>query len=279
MSILFVPAIKISNIPKMSLHDDILINLDLEDSVPKELKKAALDSIFSYLETDQSRFDYTIRINSIEEGGLDEIARIRERRIQEKIVGLLIPKSNKKTVEIVKEAAGDITIIPIIETIEAVIEFDDICEISAPPMLFFGLNDIATDMQIIRPKFTGDSFLLYSIISQLVVKSKYRKIRFIVGSYIFYKDLKGFRKECVYMKELGIDMYLSIHPSQLPIAEEIFKVSSNEINWAQEVIKVYDGKGGCISNGKQMFGPPHYKLAQRIISKSQAHLNENEPTK
>ncbi|WP_243678089.1 CoA ester lyase [Vulcanisaeta distributa] len=83
------------------------------------------------------------------------------------------------------------------------------------------------------------------------------------------KDIEGFRRECVEAKSMGFIGKQVIHPSQIPVANEVFSPSEEEINWARRVVEAYEravkeGRGAISLEG-QLVDYVHYKLAKRIL--------------
>jgi Citrate lyase beta subunit len=87
--------------------------------------------------------------------------------------------------------------------------------------------------------------------------------------YFDIKNIEGFRRECVEAKSLGFVGKQVIHPSQIPIANEVFSPSKEEIEWARRVVEAYEkavreGRGAISLDG-QLVDHVHYRLARRIL--------------
>lgn len=83
------------------------------------------------------------------------------------------------------------------------------------------------------------------------------------------KDLEGFKRECLEAKALGFVGKQVIHPSQIPIANEVFSPSQEEISWAERVVAAYEeamrqGRG-AIRLDDVMIDNVHYEIAKRIL--------------
>ena len=82
------------------------------------------------------------------------------------------------------------------------------------------------------------------------------------------KDAEGFRTEAVLAKRLGFLGKSCIHPSQIALANEVFRPSDEEIAHALRVLeaaKAANGAGAYVVDG-QMIDPPFFKRAEQIVA-------------
>ena len=87
-----------------------------------------------------------------------------------------------------------------------------------------------------------------------------------------FSDSERFMKEAQQAKSLGFTGKLCIHPSQVPLANQSFSSTPEEIQQAIELLKVYDeavanGTASIVYDG-QMVDEALAKQARRILSQN-----------
>lgn len=109
---------------------------------------------------------------------------------------------------------------------------------------------------------------------QVVMTAKAFGLQAIDVVYIDYKDTMGLKEQCIDGAKLGFTGKQCIHPGQVDIIQESFTPSSDRINWAAELIKLFEehqksGTGAFTFNG-QMIDKPLLLQAQNIVNIAQA---------
>ena len=92
--------------------------------------------------------------------------------------------------------------------------------------------------------------------------------RFITNGIFAAFAAIGFRTEAVLAKRLGFLGKSCIHPSQIALANEVFRPSDEEIAHALRVLeaaKAANGAGAYVVDG-QMIDPPFFKRAEQIVA-------------
>ena len=82
------------------------------------------------------------------------------------------------------------------------------------------------------------------------------------------KDAEGFRAEAQFAKRLGFLGKSCIHPSQIALANEVFRPSDEEIAHSLrvlEAVKTAGGAGAYVVDGK-MIDPPFLARAQQVVA-------------
>jgi len=85
--------------------------------------------------------------------------------------------------------------------------------------------------------------------------------------YANFKDAEGFRIEALAAKRLGYIGKSCIHPSQIALANEIFRPTDEEIAFAQRVVEAA-GKtsAGAFSVDGRMIDPPFLRRAHAVLA-------------
>ena len=87
-----------------------------------------------------------------------------------------------------------------------------------------------------------------------------------------YQDPDGYRRAATHASLLGFDGKWAIHPSQIPIAHEVFSPTDAEIADAEESIEIYraseaDGVGAIGRDGR-LVDAAHMRLAANTLHKA-----------
>ena len=250
-----------------------LVFLDLEDACAPSAKESARSTAVNALT------------------GLDWGRTLRAVRIN----GLDTPWCHDDVVEIVTGAAGalDVIIVPKVRSardvwwvdvlltqletklglqrpiaLEALIEeaegLVNVVEIarSSPRLeaLIFGAGDLSASLRArvdgnFEPagEYPGDFWHLARV--QVLAAARAAGIDAIDAPYPGYRDLDGYRRTATHASLLGFDGKWAIHPNQVPVANEVFTPTAEEIADARALIADYrqaeaDGVGAIGRDGR-----------------------------
>ena len=212
-SVLFVPGHEEKKITKAyTLNADIVV-IDLESTVPKEKKDQAKKIIKSCNVEKKKTY---IRINN----NID-LSFVTS----EKFRGIFLPfTESKKQLEkidnILKENESHKTdIIPILESIKGLANLGEICSYTnRVNIVSFGSHDLAKSINL---NISNDEKEILEFRKNIVNKSK-NILKPIDTSYLDFKNINGFKKSCLKVKNLGFGGKACIHPNQIDVCNEIF---------------------------------------------------------
>ncbi len=250
-----------------------LVFLDLEDACAPSAKESARSTAVNAL----TRLDWHRTLRAVRINGLDT------------------PWCHDDVVEIVSGARGalDVIIMPKVRSardvwwvdvlltqlesklglqrpiaIEALIEeaegLVNVVEISrASPRLealIFGAGDLSASLRArvdgnFEPagEYPGDFWHLARV--QVLAAARAAGIDAIDAPYPGYRDLDGYRRTATHASLLGFDGKWAIHPHQVPVANEVFTPTADEIADARALIADYrqaeaDGVGAIGRDGR-----------------------------
>ena len=96
------------------------------------------------------------------------------------------------------------------------------------------------------------------------------------GTYNDLNDWQGFSAECEQSRELGMDGKTLVHPRQVPIANEVFAPTADEVAWAEKIISAFarpeNANKAVIAVDGQMVERLHERMAERVIETATAIL-------
>lgn len=259
---------------------DVLL-LDIEDSVqPESNKQIARDNIIKYLREGKFKNKKIFpRINDRESGHL--LKDIYQLTI-DGVDGFTYPKAQKgedvyffgkllETIEAEKKIPiGTFKIIVLIETAGAVLNIQEICEAcpNRTIAVAFGCEDYMTDLQ---GKHDSEGQSMFSARSIIAMGARASNIIPIDTVHIKVHDLEDLERNLIIAKNLGYEGMLALNPKELPLIHKYFSPSKSEVEWAEEIIKLYnkaekEGVGVAVI-GDKFVGPPMVKMAQNILMK------------
>jgi citrate lyase subunit beta / citryl-CoA lyase len=145
--------------------------------------------------------------------------------------------------------------------------------------IIFGVGDLSASLQArvggnFRPAggaYPGD-FWHYSRM-QVLAAARAAGVDAIDSPYPDYADAQGYRADAEHAALLGFDGKWAIHPSQIPIANEVFTPTVAEIDHARATVDGYRraqaGGVGAIGNEGQLVDAGHLRLAEIVLHKAE----------
>jgi citrate lyase subunit beta / citryl-CoA lyase len=277
---MFIPGNQQRRIDKVSELDADIFIYDLEDSVPLQEKMAARVLVAKSIENNQHLQNY-VRINDVTTPDfLEDLSFIFVKGLK----GIVIPKANdprdiirvEKEVDELEERnhlpKGSIKLVPLIETALGIHHAYDIAVSSKRiHQMAFGAIDYCLD---INAELTKSGMELLYARSQLIVASRAAGIEAPVDTvFLNILDSEGIRKESEYVKQLGFQGKLVIHPNQIPIVNTIFIPTQEEIKEAKEIVSAFKkaaekGIASLQINGK-MVDYPVVNKAIKVCEKAE----------
>jgi citrate lyase subunit beta/citryl-CoA lyase len=132
--------------------------------------------------------------------------------------------------------------------------------------MVIGTNDLSKETGTrIQPGRT----LMLPWLTQVLAAGRAFGLAVLDGTHIDLDDMDGFRAECEQGRDLGMDGKTLIHPKQVPIANEVFAPSPEDIVWARKVIAAFrapeNADKGVIMAGGRMLERLHERMARRIL--------------
>jgi len=269
-SLLFVPGNNYRAIMKTPTINCDAVIFDLEDAVPIEDKETA--RIFVKDAIEKLKFSNkkmkVARVNSWDTGlcelDLDEVVR-------EGLDAIMMPKSETKD-DILKLdkyltkleesqalEIGSIKVIPLIESHIGVLNAYEIAKSSNRCIaLAFGALDYYRTLGRTYFRFSEVQYELLFARSMIVNSAKAVGLKAVDTPFFgLLIDKKGLEKEAKLAWQLGFDGKLIIHPNHAEIVNSIFTPSKEDVEQAEEVVKVYEeakarGLGATTLHGKMI---------------------------
>lgn len=292
---LAVPASNWHMIEKAVSSDADFVFLDLEDSVAPDAKVEARGNVIrAVTQLDWGGKPHTFRMNSLDSPyfyrDLIDIIEVAPNQIDL----ILVPKVNHAEdvyavgvlLSQIEANAGQTTMTGLellVETADGLINCETIARCSSRvESIVFGPGDYTASMRIPSVSigtpdewdavYPGHRF--HYPMHRLLVAGRAAGIRVIDGPFADFRDPQGFRRACLLARSLGFDGKMCIHPNQIPIANDVFSPTADEIAWAMRVVSEYeratqDGTGAITIDGK-MIDVASIRMAETTIASARA---------
>jgi citrate lyase subunit beta/citryl-CoA lyase len=128
---------------------------------------------------------------------------------------------------------------------------------------------VDTNFQPVLP-YAGDFW--HAARCQVVVAARTAGVDAIDAPYPAYQDPDGYRRSAEEASVLGFDGKWAIHPSQVPIANEVFAPTPDEIRWARETSASYRaaeaGGTGAIGVDGMLVDAAHMRHVETILARA-----------
>lgn len=265
----------------LASHADALI-VDLEDSVAPADKLAARLEVSRWMETvDFGTKTCCVRINALDTDlwEADLVATLRAKRPDMYVV----PKvSSKEDIErigavlsrlerSVGRPEGSVTLMPIAtEVPQAPLRAHEIAAAPRVEAITWGAEDLGAELGVKRRKDDDGNWLeIFQLCRSLtLLAAKGAKVQAIDTVYTDLRDLKGCKKESDKAADSGFDGKMTIHPSQIDIANTAFSPTAEELKEANELLAAAEDQPGAFQWKGKMIDIPHLRQARRAIDRA-----------
>ncbi|NPA06406.1 MAG: CoA ester lyase [Chloroflexi bacterium] len=282
-ALLYVPGDQERKIRKAAGLDVDSVCLDLEDGVRLEQKAVARATVARVApDLDFGTTELLVRINpptrentALAESDLTAVLPIRP-------AGIVVPKVEapwqlhwvayrvQQAEETLDLPPGSIRLLAILETARGVENRSAIAQ-ATPRLdaLIFGAEDFTADIGAQRsPSNTEVLFARQAVL--LTAKAYGLQALDIV--YIRYRDLEGLAREAREAAAWGFDGKQVIHPAQVPVVQEAFTPSPDEVAAARRVLEAYrrarQRGEGVIGLDGRMIDRPMVEAARRVLHRA-----------
>ncbi len=274
-----------------------LVFLDLEDACAPNVKESARQiAIGALTGLDWGRTVRAVRVNGLETpwcyGDIIEIVT----GARDALDVLIVPKVHSaRDVWWVDVLLGQleaklgltkpIALEVLIEDAEGLLNALDIARSSDRlEALIFGAGDLSASLHArvdgnFEPVVPYPGDFWHAARVQVLAAARAGLVDAIDAPYPAYQDPDGYRRSALQASALGFDGKWAIHPGQVPIANEVFSPTPEEVAEARAAMAAYreaeEGGVGAIGRGGMLVDAAHMRLAANTLHK--AELAEGRP--
>jgi len=109
----------------------------------------------------------------------------------------------------------------------------------------------------------------HDVMHGILVAGRAAGTRVIDGPYANFRDLDGLRQSARRARALGYDGKWCIHPAQIPVVNEVFSPTTEEVAWAEQVVSraaaATAGGQGTLQIDGIMIDAASVKMAERTL--------------
>lgn len=282
-SLMFVPADSDKKLAKSrSIAADALV-LDLEDSVLPQNKPQARQMVAQHFGASSAaeRERLWVRINDLRSG---ELLKDLAAMVPVAPRGLILPKirgpEDIHKVALYLEALeaahgveiGSIRLLVLVtETPEALLRMGEIIRDGAHPRiagLMWGGEDLSSALGAGDPRHADGSWRpTYELArTQCLLAAHAMGVEAIDTVYVDFRNAEGLRGACQASRYDGFTGRVAIHPDQVPLINQAFTPTADELALAQRIVDAFQAGAGAVALDGKMVDIPHLKAAQRLLA-------------
>jgi citrate lyase beta subunit len=251
--------------------------LDLEDAVPPALKVEARAKVVEYLDRPE-HFHGAVQVpraNALDTPwGRDDLLAFAAAGAKTVMYPMVGSRAELDEVDGILASAGcSPEFVVCIESMAGVLHAEEICAHQRVVAATFGPGDLHTDAQFPMrdPDGAMNKGLLWPMM-QTIFAAKSQGVA--VLTIVFPEDLKDLDDTRALLeidKRLGFSGASSFYPPQVPVINEVFSPSPDEVAEAAEIVRVYEKARAAgnpavqLANGKALL-VHQYKDAQAVLA-------------
>jgi len=283
-SLLFVPGNNPAWMDKAPKYGADALILDLEDAVPANEKRAARPMVRAATEAlGQRGVTVVVRVNAVETGLTGEDV---EAVVGPGLFAIMIPKAENAAdvrkvdawIELFERKAGlalgSVAIIVMPETARGVRDAYELAT-ACPRVanMCATLGSRAGDLtRSVGYKWTRAGNETLYMESHILLAARAAGMAYpLAGGPLEFEDLDWVRERVLRARELGYRGTLQIHPSQVPIANDVFSPSREEIAWNVGLLRAFAAAGrGTTRYDGMMIDRAHTRNALALLAQAEA---------
>ncbi|WP_193171694.1 HpcH/HpaI aldolase/citrate lyase family protein [Nisaea nitritireducens] len=276
-SLLYVPVTNQRFVEKASARGADVIKLDLEDSIPPAEKPAARAAVRDAAQLiSNAGTEVLVRINRPWRMTVLDL----EAAIWPEVSGLCLPKLESadhlafidETVEELERErgmqVGSVRFMGLIETPRGLNNVREIAKAS-PRLMGLSLGQEDYSAALGMPSLGPEDLLEDMRLVQRAAREAEILPLGYAGSIAEITDMEAFRASAQRARALGMEGGSCVHPAQVPILNEVFSPTAEEVETADAMVAAYDaamaeGLGAVSFRGK-MIDVPVVERARRVL--------------
>jgi len=269
-SVLFSPGDRPELLRKAPGTGADVVVFDLEDAVAPGEKEAGREAVREVL-TDPA-FDpdceVCVRVSTHETGAdLDAVVAEGGR-----LDAVMLPKAESSDqvdtlAAMLAERDADVPVFALCETAAGVLHAEAIANADATTAVAFGAEDLSADIGANRTREGTE--VLYAR-EHVVLAASAAGVDAIDTVFTDIEDTDRLAEETHFARDLGYDGKMAIHPAQVPVMNEAFTPSDEQVAWARRVLDARDeheGTGVFRVDG-EMIDAPLIARAETVLERA-----------
>lgn len=167
---------------------------------------------------------------------------------------------------LLSEYGVDIPVCALCETAQGVLNAPEIAAAEATGAIAFGAEDLAADTGANRTE--AGTEVLYAR-EHVVLAASAAGVDAIDTVYTDIDDTDGLTEATAVARDLGYDGKMAIHPAQVPVINDTFAPSDEQIEWARRVLEAREEhEEGVFRVDDEMIDAPLIARAENILERT-----------
>ncbi len=284
-SALYVPGHRLDFMAKVYRTGADAVILDLEDAVPAVRRAEARATIEQWMaEPQSSRQIICVRINAPEQSCLDEdlaacvskaLTAVQVPKVQTPADVLCVDRALARQEQNAGLEEGVIRIWPLLETPLGVRNAFEIAACSGRVAYMGGVASPNGDMaRAMGYRETGTFLETLYIRSKVLLDARAAGVpNPVSGMTPRIGDAAELERYANFVRSLGYEGMMAIHPSQVVVANAVFAPGADELGGARRLVEAFEaagkeGQGATVHDGG-MIDIAHYQTAQDLIARAE----------
>ena len=167
--------------------------------------------------------------------------------------------------------ADDVGIVPLIETATGVVAVEAIAAAAGVEAVAYGDQDFTAD---VGATVTDDRTESLYARQRTVVAAAAAGVDAVDTVDTDIGDVAGLREQAEFAVDIGFDGKLAIHPDQVPVINDAFTPTADQLEWAEAVLdgqaRAADADEGVFTVDGQMIDPPLVERARTFVERAEA---------
>ncbi len=265
---LFVPGSRPELFEKALASAADAISIDLEDAVQESRKADARQATRDFLTVASAGKYVIVRVNGRGTGHFDaDVTAVAVPRLD--CVNLPKTESPDDVRALAERLPGHVAILPTIESPKGLRRAPEIAAADTRVVgLQLGLGDLFGPLSIDR----RDATAVHAVQLAIRLAAGEAGVWALDSTFTDVADTDGFRREAEVACQLGYTGKSCIHPSQVPVANAVFRPSDEEIAHSLRVVDAWrgathEGVGALLVDGK-MIDLPFARRAEMVVAQA-----------
>jgi citrate lyase subunit beta/citryl-CoA lyase len=239
--------------------------LDLEDAVLPDAKAAARAAIGAFVGGSGDLSRLVVRVNAEGTPFFGDDVALLERCPG---VAVMLAKAERpQTIAVLRARCPGVAVLALVESAAGVLAAEALASAPGVQRLVFGTLDYALDMGLEGE--LASTVGLDAAAARLALASRAAGIGApVAGVTPALDDEALLRAELARARAHGFTAKLCIHPRQVAVVHSAFEPSTDELAWAQRVLRAAEGAGGAVQLDGRMVDKPVVERARRIVARA-----------
>jgi citrate lyase subunit beta/citryl-CoA lyase len=268
-SVLFSPGDQPELMRKAPGTQPDVVVFDLEDAVAPSNKQAGREAVAEVLTDPDFDPDCEVCVRVTGNAASDDIALLDG---DPRLDSVMIPKAESAAdvndlSALLTERDIDVPVFALCETAAGVLHAEEIAAAPATTAIAFGAEDLSADIGANR---TDDGKEILYAREHVVLAASAAGVNAIDTVFTDIEDTDRLAEETAFARDLGYDGKMAIHPAQVPVINDAFTPTDEQIEWAQRVLAARDEHegSGVFRVDNEMIDAPLLARAENVLDRT-----------